>query len=58
MKVLVLIDATADGEPGKMPSTQVLADMEKLNEDLVAADIVGYFAVARGRDLDRTCNAS
>ncbi len=40
MKVIVLIKATPDSEAGTMPSTQLLADMGKYNEDLVNAGIM------------------
>ena len=40
MKVIVFVKATASSEAGEMPSEQLLADMGKYNEQLVAAGIM------------------
>jgi hypothetical protein len=40
MKVIVFVKATAASEAGEMPSEQLLADMGKYNEELVAAGIM------------------
>jgi uncharacterized glyoxalase superfamily protein PhnB len=40
MKVIVFVKATAGSEAGEMPSEQLLADMGKYNEELVAAGIM------------------
>lgn len=40
MKVIVFVKATASSEAGEMPSEQLLADMGKFNEELVAAGIM------------------
>ncbi|MEX1033804.1 MAG: YciI family protein [Cellvibrionaceae bacterium] len=40
MKVMVIVKATADSEAGIMPSEQLLSDMMKFNEELVAAGIM------------------
>ena len=36
MKVMVIVKATKDSEAGVMPSQQLLAEMGKFNEELVA----------------------
>lgn len=40
MKVIVFVKATAGSEAGEMPSAQLLTDMGKFNEQLVAAGIM------------------
>src|ERR1700730_13147146 len=40
MKVMVLVKASKDSEAGVMPSTQLLADMGKFNEELVKAGVM------------------
>lgn len=40
MKVVVFVKATASSEAGKLPSEKLMADMEKFNEELVAAGIM------------------
>lgn len=40
MKVIVFVKATAGSESGEMPSVQLMADMGKYNEELVAAGIM------------------
>ncbi len=40
MRVMVLVKATKDSEAGVMPSTQLLADMGKFNQELVRAGIL------------------
>jgi len=40
MKVIVFVKATPGSESGEMPSEQLLADMGKYNEELVAAGIM------------------
>jgi hypothetical protein len=40
MRFMIIVKATKDSEAGVMPSTQLLADMGKYNEDLVKAGIM------------------
>ncbi|HEX8363572.1 MAG TPA: YciI family protein [Longimicrobium sp.] len=40
MRVMVLVKATADSEAGVMPSTELLAEMGKFNEELVNAGVM------------------
>jgi len=40
MRVMVMVKATKNSEAGKMPSTQLLADMGRFNEELVKAGIM------------------
>ncbi|WP_375767486.1 YciI family protein [Archangium gephyra] len=40
MKVMVLVKATKDSEAGVMPSTEMLTEMGKYNEELVKAGIM------------------
>lgn len=40
MKVMVMVRATADSENGVMPSTRMLADMGRFNEELVKAGVL------------------
>lgn len=40
MRVMVIVKATADSEKGVMPSTQLLTDMGKFNEQLVKAGVM------------------
>jgi hypothetical protein len=40
MRFMILVKATAESEAGKMPETQLLADMGKYNEELVKAGIM------------------
>ena len=40
MRFMVMVKATKDSEAGVMPSTQLLADMTKFNEELVKAGIM------------------
>ncbi len=40
MKFLVLVKSTAESEAGVMPSTQVLTEMGKFNEELVKAGVM------------------
>ena len=40
MRVMVMVKATKDSEAGKLPSTKLLADMGKFNEELVKAGIM------------------
>ncbi len=40
MRFIVMVKATKDSEAGVMPSTQLLADMTKFNEQLVKAGIM------------------
>ena len=40
MRFLVIVKATKDSEAGVMPSTQLLADMGRFNEELVNAGIM------------------
>jgi hypothetical protein len=40
MKVMVIVKASKDSEAGVMPSTQLLSDMGKFNEELVKAGVL------------------
>lgn len=40
MRFMVIVKATKDSEAGVMPSTKLLADMGKFNEDLVNAGVL------------------
>ena len=40
MRFIVMVKATKDSEAGVMPSTQLLEDMTKFNEELVKAGIM------------------
>jgi hypothetical protein len=40
MKVMVLVKASRDSEAGVLPSTQLLADMGKFNEELAKAGVL------------------
>ena len=40
MRFMVIVKATKDSEAGVMPSTQLLADMGKFNEELVKAGVM------------------
>jgi len=40
MRFMVIVKATKDSEAGVMPSTQLLADMGKFNEELVNAGVM------------------
>ena len=40
MRFVVMVKATKDSEAGKMPSTKLLAEMGKFNEELVKAGIM------------------
>jgi len=40
MRFMVLVKATKDSEAGKMPSPQLLADMGKFNQELIAAGVM------------------
>ena len=40
MRVMVIVKATADSEKGVMPSTPLLTDMGKFNEQLVKAGVM------------------
>ena len=40
MRVMVIVKATADSEAGKMPSPELIADMGKFNEALIAAGVM------------------
>lgn len=40
MRVMVIVKANKDSEAGKMPSTQLLTDMGKFNEELVKAGVM------------------
>ena len=40
MRVMVIVRATADSEQGVMPSTQLLTDMGRFNEQLVKAGVL------------------
>jgi len=40
MRFMILVKATKDSEAGKMPSPQLLADMGKFNQELIAAGVM------------------
>ena len=40
MRVMVIVKATKESEAGVLPSTQLLADMGRFNEELVKAGIM------------------
>ena len=40
MRFMILVKATKDSEAGKMPSRQLLADMGKFNQELMAAGVM------------------
>ena len=40
MRVMVMVKATEDSESGKMPDTQLLAEMGRFNEELVKAGVM------------------
>jgi hypothetical protein len=40
MRFVVMVKATKDSEAGKMPSTRLLEEMGKFNEELVKAGIM------------------
>ena len=40
MRVMVIVKASKQSEAGQMPSQQLLADMGKFNQDLMAAGIM------------------
>jgi hypothetical protein len=40
MRFMILVKATKDSEAGKMPGPQLLADMGKFNQDLIAAGVM------------------
>lgn len=53
MRVMVIVKASKDSEAGVLPTTQMLADMGKYNEELVKAGIMlageGLQASAKGK---------
>ena len=53
MRVMVMVKATKDSEAGVMPSTELLAEMGKFNEELVKAGIMlageGLQASSKGK---------
>ena len=52
MKVMVIVQATADSEAGVMPTTRQLAEMGRFNEELVKAGVLlageGLHPTSRG----------
>ena len=40
MRVMVIVKASTQSEAGQMPSPQLLADMGKFNEELIAAGVM------------------
>ena len=40
MRVMVLVKASLESEAGQMPSTEILAEMGKFNEELVKAGVM------------------
>ena len=55
MRVMVIVKASKESEAGVLPSTQMLADMGKYNEELVKAGIMlageGLQASAKGKRI-------
>jgi hypothetical protein len=53
MRVMVIVKASKESEAGQMPSTQLLADMGKYNEELVKAGVMqageGLHPSSRGK---------
>ena len=53
MRVMVLVKASPESEAGEMPSTEILAEMGKYNEELVKAGVMlageGIAPTARGK---------
>jgi hypothetical protein len=53
MRVMVLVKASPESEAGEMPSTEVLAEMGKYNEELVKAGVMlageGIAPTSRGK---------
>ena len=52
MRFMILVKATKDSEAGMMPSPQLLAEMGKFNQDLIAAGVMvdggGLHPTSRG----------
>ena len=52
MRVMMIVKANKDSEAGKMPSEQLLASMQKYNEELVKAgvlvDLAGLHPTSKG----------
>jgi hypothetical protein len=52
MRFMILVKATKDSEAGKMPSPQLLTDMGKFNQELIAAGVMvdggGLYPTAKG----------
>ena len=55
MRVMVIVKATKNSEAGVMPSTKLLADMGKFNEELVKAGVMlageGIHPSSRGKRI-------
>ena len=53
MRVMVLVKASPESEAGEMPSTEILAEMSKYNEELVKAGVMlageGLAPTSRGK---------
>ena len=53
MRVMVLVKASSESEAGEMPSTELLAEMGKYNEELVKAGVMlageGLTPTSRGK---------
>jgi hypothetical protein len=53
MRVMVLVKASPESEAGEMPSTEILAEMGKYNEELVKAGVMlageGIAPTSRGK---------
>ena len=60
MKVMVIVKATANSEAGEMPSTELLEQMGRYNEELVKAGVMlageGLHPSARGKRVVMTGN--
>jgi hypothetical protein len=58
MRVMVLVKASPESEAGEMPSTEVLAEMGKYNEELVKAGVMlageGIAPTSRGKRVQFT----
>lgn len=56
MRVMVLVKANPESEAGEMPSTELLAEMGKFNEELVKAGVMlagdGLAPTSRGKRVE------
>src|SRR5919108_809652 len=56
MRVMVLVKASSESEAGQMPSTEILAEMGKFNEELGKAGVMlageGLAPTSRGKRIE------